>query len=162
MVSKRTHRKHQQAWNSSTATINNLLNSGEDPEHYFKRIASLFDTDTFLSKGRKGLNIGNLYMSVGADLQFIATRWCEKAQRYMMANHKWKNRTGDAEMGVDASVAGIENDRLEIYLYHSVYYGKYLETVDFSKAGYLGIIPETIQTVAPQITADLQDLLDRV
>lgn len=163
-VTWRTYQKHKNIWTSTQMTMDKLLNTGEDPEHYFRRYAVGLGTFNFLSKSRRGINLSDLYMQVGADIQFAALRWCEEAQRYMFNNHKWHNRTGDAEMGVDATVAGMDGDNLEIFLYHSVPYGIFLEKshyIPFPHAGDVSIIPETMQVMTPRLTASLQGVLDQ-
>ena len=82
----------------------------------------------------------------------------------MFRNHKWTNRTGDAEASVDAKIADMKDDRLEVFLYHGVYYGRYLEyshIKPFPIAGDVSIIPETLQVMSPKLTAKLQHILDK-
>lgn len=165
-VTRRTYRKHESMWNSATSRVNSLLKMAEDPEHYFETNANRFDVWTFLStsrsnsKTRGGLNLQKFYLDVCSQILFITSHWCDEAEAYMMHNHKWHNRTGDAERGLFATIGGIEAGRIVTYLYHSVPYGVYLETRDFPIAGNLSIIRPTLQIFSPKLTRDLQNLLD--
>lgn len=172
-VSKRTYRKHQSQWTKATSVVNSLLEGAEQPEHYFQKHAMSLGVWEFLGKDRGtiglktgskgGINLQSLYMDIAWDLIFAATRWCDEAQRYMFNNHKWKNRTGDAEMSVDAKIAGIKDDKLEVYLYHGMWYGVFLErshVVPFPHAGDVSVIPETLQIYSPKLIMSLQHIID--
>lgn len=172
-VTWKTFKKHQNKWRTATSTIDSLLEGAEEPEHYFVTKAAKFDTTDFLEKNRskiglkkgkkKGFNLAQLYVDVGWDLVFTASRWCDETQRYMFQNHKWQNRTGDAEMSVDAKIAGMKDDKLEVYLYHGVHYGKYLEyshLEPFPIAGDVSIIPETMQIMSPKLIINLQYVIE--
>lgn len=165
-ISWKTYRKHENTWNEATSRIDGLLNK-EEPEHYFKARAMEFDPDAFVSKhrgsyeSRGGLDLRKFYLSVAYELLLTASHWCEEAEDFMKAEHTWINRTGDAERGLYATIAGVEDDRLVIYLYHSVYYGVYLETAERFHGKY-AIIAPTMQRFAPKLTRDLQGILNRV
>lgn len=165
-ISWKTYQKHNKLWNTVTSRLNQETNA-EDPEHYFKDRAMRFDPDEFIGKHRGtyetrgGLNLQDFYLSVAEELMSEVSYWCDDAVEYMKANHPWNNRTHAAEEGLGAMIAGIEEDKIVIYLYHSVYYGVYLEERNFPHAGRLEIIRPTLQQFAPQLTRNLQGLLDR-
>lgn len=173
--SSRTHKRHASKWSSATKAVSQAWGQYEDPEHYFRDKAIYFGTWNFLDKSRggiglkrgknQGIDLQGFYMSVAWDLMFEATRWCEQAQRYMFNNHKWQNRTGDAEMSVDAKVSGVHSNALVMTLYHGVYYGVYLERSHepghaFPKAGDVSVIPDTLQIYAPKLAQSLQHIID--
>lgn len=165
-VSKKTYRRHQKTWSFTTSAVDSLLKK-EDPEHYFRSRAMEFDPDAFVSKhrgnyeSRGGLDLRKFYLSVAYEMLITASHWCEEAEDFMKAQHPWQNRTGDAERGLYATIAGVEDDRLVIYLYHSVYYGVYLETAERFHGKY-AIINPTMQRFAPKLTRDLQGIMNRV
>lgn len=171
-VSRSTHKRHASKWSSATKAVTQAWGE-QDPEHYFQTKAIQFGTWDFLDKSRggmglkkgksQGIDLQGFYMSVAWDLIFEATRWCEEAQQYMFHNHKWQNRTGDAEMSVDAKVLGVKDDKLEVCLYHGMWYGKFLEyshVVPFPIAGDVSVIPETLQLYSPRLIMSLQHIID--
>lgn len=182
-VSKKTYRRHQKTWSFTTSAVDSLLKK-EDPEHYFVRQSAKFESWNFLEKSRShvkmrdGLNLQEFYLAISKQILFTASHWCDEAEAYMVANHKWHNITGDAERGLFATINGIDKGALEFSLSHSVYYGKYLELRGadaqdasmlngapmkaYPTAGYLGIIPQTIQEMSPQLTRDLQHIMDEM
>lgn len=87
----------------------------------------------------------------------IAVRNClsgfeDELRKYMQANHPWKNRTGNAERGLGADLVS-RNDRVDITLYHSVYYGVYLE---YSMEQRFAILGPTLDAKGREITERLR------
>ena len=164
-ITWKTYQKHRSIWNSTVAQITRK----QAPENYFKTRAVQFDSSLLTSKshgylfwGGKGVNTQQFYLDVAQELISIADKWCSDAEAYMQSHHKWHNRTYAAEGGLTAEVVGMENDSIDIRLYHSVPYGVYLETRIFPHAGNLEIIRPTLQAFAPKIMFDMQNLLDRM
>lgn len=168
--SKRTYRYHQSVWDDTMAQLNGVVGIGEQPEHYFRTVAETIDNFEFLAKSRRGLNFSGsinlkeFYLDTALDIVVECERWCLEATNYMRANHPWNNRTGNAERGLNAAIAGIENGEIKMYLYHSVPYGKYLEGENgfrYPYAGLLHIIEPTIQQFSPQLVMNLQGIMER-
>lgn len=165
MVKWRTYKSHRKKWQNATNVFGALFNDG-DPEHYFERKAAPLVTEVFVGKSRSNkktrdnLNLQDFYLRVCEELVFEANAWCDEAVEYMQTHHKWQNRTGNAEEGLNAVVSGMEEDNLEIMLFHSVPYGVTLETFTFPHAGFLGIFEDTFQIFVPKLTAGLQGILD--
>lgn len=171
-VSKRTYKQHQSTWNTATSIVNSAaLEWAEKPEHYFQKHAMSLGVWEFLGKNKGtiglttkgGINLQQFYIDVAQSLVVEATRWCDEAQSYMFNNHKWKNRTHNAEKSVNATIAGIKDDKLEIYLYHGMWYGVFLErshVVPFPHAGDVSVIPETLQIYSPKLIMSLQHIID--
>ena len=112
------------------------------------------------TKLRDNLNLQDFYLKVCEEIVFEANAWCEEATEFMQTHHRWQNRTGNAEAGLGATIFGIEDDKLEMLLYHSVPYGEALETTTFLYAGFLGVFPDTFQVFVPKLTAGLQGILN--
>ena len=169
-VSARTEKKHRKTWNSTMFNLSGLFGDGE-PEDYFRRYAAQFDTSNFLQasrrgkKSRGGLDLAGFYMKVGEELIFAAQKWCDETVEWMVANHMWENRTGDAESGLNATIAGITNaGQMDMFLYHSVEYGVYLETVVFTRKGFVGVIngvDGAMYQRTPLLLAELQGVLNQ-
>lgn len=180
-ISWKTYTKHNKIWGETTAKIKKK----EDPADYFVKQAMRFSPDMLTNKSHsylftsgKGVNIQLFYLDIAQELIRICNYWCEEAEAYMQGHHRWHNRTYKAEGGLTAEVTGMENDSVEINLYHSVPYGVYLELrgargqdasmlggspmSPYPKAGYLGIIPETIQEFAPTMMREMTGLLNKV
>lgn len=166
-VTHKTYRKHASVWKGAASKVDSLI-SKESPEQYFLSNANKFDTWEFLGKNRGksasrgGLDLGKFYLSVCLEILSTASHWCEEAESYMKTMHKWQNRTGDAERGLFATIAGMEEDKIIMVLYHQVPYGVYLETRIFPKSGDLQILRPTLQVFSPKLTMSLQGLLERV
>ena len=168
-ITWKTKKAHVQKWSEATERINAMLSSKEDPEHYFVRNSNAFDSYSLTSKSHEvlftsqsGISVKQFYLDIASELLFIASHWCDEAEEYMQSHHKWKNRTGDAERGLFATIAGMEEDKIVMMLYHSVPYGVYLETRDFPIAGNLEIIRPTLLIFSPRLTRDLQGFIDRM
>lgn len=69
------------------------------------------------------------------------------ALAYAKANAPWADRTGEARSGLDVEVAS-EGDEIILTLFHTVEYGKWLETI---QAGSLAIILPTLEIYGPEI-----------
>lgn len=170
--SKRTYRQHQRLWQDTLAQVNGIVKTGETPEHYFRQVAETITDFEFLAKSRRGINFSStgkinlkdFYLSTALEIVDVCEDWCVRATEFMKANHPWNNRTRKAEEGLNASIAGMENDEIIMYLYHSVPYGKYLEGENgfrYPRAGLLHIIEPTIEQFSPQLIKSLQGILER-
>lgn len=168
---RRTQKSHEQAWQQASSTIEQILSDTTDtPEHYFQKHAAKLTNlglSEFVGASRRGINmqgyinLQDLYLDVGYELVDVADRWCNEVQNYMKRNHPWHNRTGDAERGLGAQVAGMDGDDIAMYLYHSVYYGVYLETYVYPRAGLLEIIQPTLDIYSDVLLERLQGVLSR-
>lgn len=170
--SKRTYRQHQRLWQDTLAQINGVVGTGETPEHYFRHVTETLTDFEFLAKSRRGINFSStgkinlkeFYLSTALEIIGVCEEWCEKATTYMKTHHPWKNRTGNAERGLNASIAGMEDQNIVMYLYHSVPYGKFLEGENgfrYPHAGWLHIIEPTIEEFSPQLIKSLQGIFAR-
>ncbi len=173
--SKRTQRSHAQVWNTASSTIAEILGRAEEPRQYCLEHVAEIDNFEFISQSRRGingfgkLNLQGFYEDTILSLAASAEKWCQEAEDYMKANHPWNNQTGDAERGLSATVAGMEDDNISMYLYHNIplelhnniEYGTILETYTYPKAGLLRIIQPTIQLYGPRLVAELQGVLSR-
>lgn len=78
----------------------------------------------------------------------------EILERYMKANHPWKNRTGAAEAGLNARVSSSKMNYVQtITLSHGVPYGVYLE---HSMERRFAILEPTMRIKGPEIVNDLR------
>lgn len=91
---------------------------------------------------------------------------CQELESYMKTNHKWRNRTGNAEAGLYAdfyedNLSGSDYIpvTLGITLGHGVYYGQYLEQ---GFEGNYAILEPTARLKGPEVFAGMQGLLDRL
>lgn len=169
-VSAKTRKKHRKMWSDTMQNLGSLFGDGE-PQEYFRKYAAKFDTTDFLSasrrskKSRGGIDLAGFYMQVGQELIFAAQTWCEETTAWMFQNHMWENRTGDAESGVSAAIAGITDaGQLDVFLYHSVDYGVYLETVVFTQKGFIGVIngvDGAMYQRTPMLMASLRGVLNQ-
>lgn len=90
-------------------------------------------------------------------LELYMVRKAEELEKYMKANHPWRNRTGAAEAGLSAKVTSSPKNYVQrIRLAHGVPYGVYLE---YSMERRYAIIEPTIRIKGPEIISDLHDKL---
>lgn len=88
--------------------------------------------------------------------------YAKGAEDIAKSNHEWQNRSGDAELGLNA---GLEYDEAQhivtVYLQHGdeVDYGWFLETIEFAHAGRLAIIKPTLEVIQDPLMAALRRML---
>lgn len=87
------------------------------------------------------------------NLRNLLEEWANYLTIYMQSTHAWKNRSGAAERGIHAQLAGVSNQyggKTTIELRHGddVWYGWRLENLYDRK---YAIIEPTIDKFAPQI-----------
>lgn len=171
--SRRTYRSHQDAWIQASSTISDILGQAEEPEHYFQEEAAELTNlglEEFVGASRRGINtqgyinLRDFYESIGLSLAAICEEWCNEAALYMKNTHPWQNQTGNAERGLGAVVAGMDSDILRMYLYHSVFYGKYLEGANgfrYPSGRIYPVIQPTLDALLPDLKNKLQEGLMR-
>lgn len=71
-------------------------------------------------------NMARFVFKANVAIAAAAKEVARQAQEYMQANAPWEDRTGDARAGLKAEAVH-HGFRQEIYLYHTVDYGIWLE-----------------------------------
>lgn len=177
---RRTQKAHAQAWHQASNTIEQILSDTTDtPEHYFQSHAvklTNLGLDEFVGASRRGinmqgyLNLQDLYLDIGYEIIDVTRLWCTEVQNYMVRTHPWENQTGDAERGLGAQVAGMNGDDLDMYVYHSVHYGHFLEgwaddnrsaPFAYTHKGVLAVIEPTLNVYASVLEERLRGVLSR-
>lgn len=95
-------------------------------------------------------------------------------RQYMKNNHKWKNRTHTAEVGLEAKVVtdgNMKRDdwRINLAMYHTALhngyeYGLVLEGLAPLHGVYrkdLGVLEDTVKLYTPVVLRDMAGILDR-
>lgn len=90
---------------------------------------------------------------------------CKELERYMKSNHKWQNRTGDAERYLGATVVERKekkwrqdsNEVVGVQLSHGVAYGQYLE---YAMEQRFAIIEPTIRLKSPDIIRGMEGIMN--
>jgi len=111
-----------------------------------------FETDT-LSKG-----LANFSFKSGNEMADIAADFAQELVDYAQRNAPWSDRTGEARAGLTAEVE-LENETLDINLFHTVYYGLYLEV---RWGGKYAIIIPTIEVMGPQLLDRLNNMFGEI
>lgn len=92
--------------------------------------------------------------------QAYMKRRAKEIEKYMKANHPWRNRTGNAERGLKSVVtASPQGMSVRITCSHSVPYGIYLEEY-YEKR--FAIIEPTIRIKGPSIVRDINELYTEI
>lgn len=93
---------------------------------------------------------------VMAAINFLADFFAQKMQNEARQNAKWEDRTGNARSGLMGATRKAARDIVEIYLVHSMWYGKFLE---LARGGKYAVIMPTISANVPEISSALKRLL---
>lgn len=87
------------------------------------------------------------------DLRELLDYWREELRDYAKQHHPWKNRTGEAERQLDATLEEWGGEFI-LSLFHGVEYGVYLEMSEYA------IINPTMEAHYAAIMRDLRDLVE--
>lgn len=85
----------------------------------------------------------------------LADRYAQKMQGEARQNASWQDRTGNARSGLMGETKATR-DVITIYLYHSMWYGVFLE---LARGGRYAIILPTLQKNISELAQDLKRLL---
>lgn len=136
--------------------------------------ASYNQIEVDISEVENGLNDFNV-RTKRALWKYLEQDACPMLRNYMRAEHPWKNRTGTAELGLDAKVVKSGNMKRDDYslgveLSHSAYnkgfpYGVSLEYGAFNhRTGRYNkpypILEPTARTMYPKVVEDMQGIVD--
>jgi len=88
----------------------------------------------------------------------IANDFADALVKYAQNNAPWKDRTTDARLGLQSAVT-LENNSLEIDLYHTVEYGVWLEV---RWGGKYAIILPTIETMGPRLFKAMNNIFGEI
>lgn len=78
-----------------------------------------------------------------------------QAEAYMKENATWTDQTGNARQGLRSQVE-VAPDKVAIIMYHSVFYGVFLE---LRWGGKYAIIEPTMAHIGPLFTKAIKELL---
>jgi len=71
----------------------------------------------------------------------------------MQNEHKWENRTGAAEAGLDCQVFDAGGFKIRLVAFHGVPYGRFLETM---QGGKFAVLLPTMRSEWPRVLARLR------
>ena len=87
-----------------------------------------------------------------------ANSFADGLLHYAQTHAPWEDRTGDAREGLQTAVL-LDNESLEVDLYHTVEYGIWLEV---RWGGKYAIIIPTIETMGPRIYDQMRGMLGEI
>lgn len=95
-----------------------------------------------------------------ADLVAFAESMTGEITAWMQANHRWENRTGDAERGLFSALLRETHQMVGILMSHGslIEYAVYLE---WSHAGRWGVLADTVDNFAPVFFNGVRDIVRR-
>ncbi len=99
-----------------------------------------------------GGNIRNRRERVGGALLTLCKSHGGRLESRTKANSRWSDRTGNARQGIGNQVQASGNV-IEIVIYHTMDYGKFLET-GTSRMPKLGVMDHEVQVTAAEVTTD--------
>lgn len=89
----------------------------------------------------------------------VAQVIAEEVQSYMVANHKWTNRSFEAEDNLRGEAVRLAEHLVAIYAVSGAPHGVFLEMEGNSPDPKWGIIPEALQQAYPRVMAELAGLI---
>lgn len=111
-----------------------------------------FQVDT-LSSG-----LANFQFKTANGMADIAQEFAGELVDYARKNAPWNDRTGDARDGLETEVR-LENDSLEIDLYHTISYGIWLE---IRWGGRYAIIIPTVEQKGSELLDRMNNMLSEI
>jgi len=97
-------------------------------------------------------------------LEAYCREMAQDIQRYMKANHEWKNRSGEAEKSLYAKVVTTSrkySSTIECGYGSHIFYSVYLENNTYNGKSY-ALIKPTIKKWGPLVLEGTADLMDRM
>lgn len=89
----------------------------------------------------------------------VAQVIADEVQAYMVANHRWVNRSFEAEDNLRGEAVRLAEHLIAIYAVQGAPHGVFLEMEGNSPDPKWGIIPEALQQAYPRVMAELAGLL---
>lgn len=89
----------------------------------------------------------------------VAQVIADEVQAYMVANHRWVNRSHEAEENLRGEAVRLAEHLVAIYAVSGAPHGVFLEMEGSSPDPKWGIIPEALQQAYPRVMAELAGLL---
>lgn len=111
-------------------------------------------------KNQIKLRLKKMQLSSQPVIQAYAEGKAEEMQRYMKQNHRWKNRTGNAERGLYGKVITSRKKyvtTIEIGHGKDIWYSVYLENY---YGGRFAIIKPTLNLFGPMVMNDMNNIMD--
>ncbi len=84
----------------------------------------------------------------------------DPAQSWMRANHRWQNRTGNAEAGLYTDIETVAHETVIMLFSHgpSIDYAVFLE---YAHSGRFAILGDAVDQWAPEFYRGVQDIVRR-
>ena len=95
-------------------------------------------------------------------IQGYVSKKAQEMELYMKKKHKWKNRTGNAEGGLNAKISKSEHgwrETIELSHGQNIWYGVYLE---YAMEKRFAIIEPTLTVFLPRIQKELNSIFNDV
>ena len=89
----------------------------------------------------------------------VAQVIAEEVQQYMVSNHRWVNRSYEAEDNLRGEAVRLAEHLIAIYAVSGAPHGVFLEMEGSSPDPKWGIIPEALQQAYPRVMQELAGLL---
>lgn len=89
----------------------------------------------------------------------VAQVIADEVQQYMVSNHRWVNRSFEAEEKLRGEAVRIATHLVEIYAVQGAPHGVFLEMEGSNPDPKWGIIPEALMQAYPRVMQELAGLL---
>lgn len=106
-----------------------------------------------------GKRITILGEEIDAGVLRVAQVIADEVQQYMVSNHKWTNRSFEAEDNLRGEAVRLAEHLVAIYAVSGAPHGVFLEMEGSSPDPKWGIIPEALQQAYPRVMQELAGLM---
>lgn len=122
------------------------------------RKAAPYEKNRFFKIDTLSRGLANFTFKSADQMIEYANEFADELRQYAQDNAPWQDRTGDARVGLDTAVI-MDNQTLEIQLYHTVEYGIWLE---IRWGGQYAIIIPTIETMGPRLFDKMNNMFGEI
>ena len=122
------------------------------------RKAARYEKNEFFKVDTLSRGVANFAFKTADSFAEDAAAFADELLDYARANAPWTDRTGDARAGLE-TFAVIDNDSLEIALYHTMDYGQWLEV---RWGGKYAIIIPTVETMGGRLLDRMEQTLGKI
>jgi hypothetical protein len=116
------------------------------------------ESNYFFTADTLTAGLANFAFKTSTGMAEVAADFATELVEYAVANAPWEDRTGDARRGLQAE-ASIDDDSLEVDLFHTVDYGIWLEV---RWGGRYAIIIPTVDAIGPKLLEKMNGMISDI
>ena len=122
------------------------------------RKAAAWEKNRFFRVDTLSRGLANFTFKTLDQIADDANEFAAEMLKYAKNNAPWTDQTGDARAGLDTAVT-LDNDTLEVFLFHTAEYGQWLEV---RWGGKYAIIIPTVETMGTKLLAKMNNTIGEI